>query len=186
LKQPLTNLAELQSGIYANPERTGDVLYLQARHFNSDGKVDPGYGPDLPLAGKIGKHLLKADDILLAAKGHRNFAVKYRSEIGPAVASSVFTIIRIRQPDAVLPDYLLWFLNQAQAQAYFQSESRGSSLPSLNQKSVESVQVPVPPVSKQRAIVAFAELAKREKALRQKLEDLRENRNQQLILQSIR
>jgi restriction endonuclease S subunit len=177
LKYPLADLAELQSGIYANPERTGDVLYLQARHFNSDGHVDPTFRPDLPLAG---------NDILLAAKGHRNFAVKYRSEIGPAVASSVFTLIRIRQPDAVLPDYLLWFLNQAQTQAYFQSESRGSSLPSLNQKSLESVQVPVPLVSKQRAIVAFAELAKKEKALRQKLEALRDNVNQQLILQSIR
>lgn len=185
MKTDLNSITSLQSGIYANPGRDGQVIYLQARHFDLDGRFDPGFKPDLPLEGKIQKHLLKPNDILFAVKGHRNFAVKYSLDIGPAVASSVFTVIRIRHPDQVIPEYLIWYLNQPQSQAYFQAQSQWSTLPSLNQKTLESLEIRLPSLTKQRSIVAFVALTQKEKALHKRLQSLRESRNQHLILQSI-
>lgn len=185
MKSRLKSIATLQSGIYAKPDRDGEVFYLQARHFDANGYFDRTLKPDLRLEGKVGNHLLHPGDVLFVAKGYHNFAVNYQSPMGRAVASSVFTIIRVFRPETVMPEYLTWFLNHPRAQAFFKTESRGSDLPSLNQKSLEEFEVLIPSLPKQRAIVAFHALCKKEKGLRQRLEALRDNRDQQLLLQAI-
>lgn len=185
MKTSLKAVAALHSGIYAKPDRDGEVFYIQARHFDSNGVFDRSILPDLKLEGKIGNHLLRPSDVLLVAKGYHNFAANYQNHMGKAVASSVFTIIRIQEPEAVIPDYLTWYLNHPRAQAFFKTESRGSDLPSLNQKSLEDFEVIIPSLPKQRAIVAFHALCKKERELRQRLETLRDNRDQQLLLQAI-
>lgn len=186
MKTNLGSIATLRSGIYAKPERIGVVRYLQAGNFDASGTYDDTLQPDLQIDQRLSHHLLQPNDILLVAKGARNVSVAYRETMGDAIASSIFMVIRISQPDVVTPEYLVWFLNHPQSQDYFKSESRGSGIPSLNQQSVENLPVFIPSLEKQRAIAVYSELTRRENALRHRLDGLRDQMNQTLLLNAIR
>ena len=112
-------------------------------------------------------------------------SVLYQNHMRKAVASSVFMVIRIRDIRIVLPEYLSWFLNHPQTQAWCKSEARGSSLLSLTQESLENLELSILPIAKQIKILETTALMKKEKALQQHIHSLRENRNQHLLLQAI-
>ncbi len=185
LKTHLFNIANVHSGIYAKPDYQGEVYYVQARHFDSDLEFNTQVKPDLKLEGKIAKHLLQIGDVLLAAKGNDNFAVQYKGIIKPAVASSMFIVIRIKDSN-VLPEYVTWFLNLEATQTYLRASSRGSDLRSLTQSIVEQIEIVIPPLQKQRAVVEFQTLRKKERILYKKLDELKEQEIQTLLLTSLK
>jgi len=176
----------MSSGIYTKPDVDGDVYYVQAKHFNNDGEFDFSVKPELRLEGKIERHLLRAGDVLLAAKGSDNFAVQYRGLIKKAVASSIFIVIRIKDQSKVLPEFLTWYLNHPQTQLFFKDQSKGSAIPSISIGSIEDLEIFIPPIDKQRTILSISELSKKEKQIRQQLVSIRENYIQQQLFNSIK
>ena len=71
----LAHIANLFTGIYAQPDILTDTLYLQGNHFSETGSFAPAVKPQLKMVNKYVKHLLQNDDILFAAKGLNNFAM---------------------------------------------------------------------------------------------------------------
>ncbi len=185
MKKLLKAITILNSGIYAKPNLPGEVFYVQARHFDEAGNFDRTLKPDLTLEGKIEKHLLQPGDILLAVKGYNNFAVQYQSPMAKAVASSVFIVIRIKDTRAITPDYLQWYLNHPQTKAWFRRQSRGTDLPSLTQESLENLELTVPSPQRQKTAVEMNALMKKAQGLQQRIDSLRDHRNQRLLLQAI-
>lgn len=186
MKSKLKAIAQLISGLYTKPDIDGEVYYVQAKHFNSNGDFDFSVKPDLKLEGKIEKHLLKTGDILLVAKGGNNFAVQYKGLIQKAVASSIFIVIRIKDQDAILADYLTWYLNHPQTQLLLKEYSKGSGIPSIAINVLSELEVYIPPLVKQRTIIELYKLRKKEKEITFYLETLREKYIQQQLLNSIK
>lgn len=60
------------------------------------------------------------------SKGDRSYS--------PAVASTVFLVIRSDHKEQVNPNYISWCLNQSTTQNYLLSISRGTDIPSINKK----------------------------------------------------
>lgn len=178
-------MANLSSGIYATPDLEGDVYYVQAKHFNSDGEFDFTTKAGLRLGGKIERHLLKIGDVLLVAKGSNNFAVHYKGLV-KAVASSTFIIIRLRNQNQILPEYLTWYLNHPQTQLFFKDKSKGSGIPAISINAIEDMELFIPTTEKQQTILNLAKLRTREKQIRQQLTTLRDNYIQQQLLDSIK
>jgi hypothetical protein len=112
----LTNIATLQTGLFAKPLSMGEVVYLQSKHFDEQGNLSANLHPDLSIEDISAKHLLRAGDVLFAAKGTKNFAAVYEEHNLPAVASTSFFVIRLLSSD-VLPEYMAWFLNNPNTQA---------------------------------------------------------------------
>jgi len=185
LKKILKGIAQLSSGIYTKPDLDGEVYYVQAKHFSSDGEFDFSVKPDLRLEGKIEKHLLQTGDILLAVKGSNNFAVSYKGRV-KAVASSTFIVIRLKNQTTVLPDFLVWYLNHTQTQLFFKDKAKGSGIPSISISSIEEMELSIPDIEKQRMILNLSKLRIREKQIRQQLTILRDNYIQQQLLNSIK
>ena len=186
MKRTLKDISQLSSGIYTKPDLDGDVYYVQAKHFNSDGEFDFSVKPDLRLEGKIEKHLLIKGDVLLAVKGNNNFAVQYKGAIEKAVASSTFIVIRLKDQSIVLPEFLNWYLNHPQTQLFFKDKSKGSAIASISINSIEGLELYIPTVEKQHIILNLTNLRKREKKIRQQLTVLRDNYIQQQLLNSIK
>lgn len=125
---------------------------------------------DLPRVGGIDPgphHLLRAGDILFAAKGRMNRSV-FVPDDGPAVAASTFFVVRPRQAD-VLAAYVGWYVNTAPAQAHFQMCSRGTNIRSVSKSCLGSLDLPLPPLDVQRRIVETVRLAREERELTDKL-----------------
>ena len=186
MKTLITNIATIHSGIYAKPDLEGEVFYVQAKHFNSAKEFDASIKPDLHLEGKIIKHLLKTGDILLAAKGNNNFAVHFKGMIKPAVASSIFIVIRIKDQRAILPEFITWFLNLHSTQTHFKNSSKGSALQSLTKNEVEQFEIAIPTLEKQQAIIKFYNLRKLERSISKQLDNLKEQEIQHLLLTKLK
>ncbi len=164
----------LRSGVDEFP--AGDTGVVQMRN------VDPEIGVDwasvsrieLPPARRI--EFLAPGDVIFSTRGSRTYAVALGVPPFPAVCSPHFFVLRIHEV-AIDPRFLAWQINQIPAQAYLQREATGSHILNIRREVIERLEIVVPSLERQTAIVAFAEEATREKRL---LSALIENRQLQM------
>jgi restriction endonuclease S subunit len=176
----LRDIATIQTGVLAKTELDGDILYLQAKHFDDDAQLLEDLKPDLKHGNVSEKHILRHGDVLFAAKGSKNFATTYDSENGLAVASTSFFVIRA-ESKLIHPEFLAWFLNRSVGQKYLKKHTTGSITVSVSKSVLEEMEIPVPPVNRQQIIIEIAELMIREKQLRTKIEELKKKKINKLI-----
>lgn len=152
MKVKLGDIAQLQFGFYSKPEEGGNIAYLQAKHFNDRGKQSHNIDTFISIDKKKEVHLLQEGDILLVGKGLKNFAWVYHKAVGPAIASSIFFVIKPDREKA-LPEFLNIIFNSPQIQSYFQTIGAGSSIPSIRKSELEALPLTLPPIDvQQRAI----------------------------------
>lgn len=124
------------------------------------------------LTGKREPDYLTTGDILVAARGSHNYAVQVDQALATtgkqAVAAPHFFVISLKKKD-ILPEFLVWLLNQTPAQRYFEQNAEGTLTKSIRRSVLEDVPVVVPPLAKQRAIISMAATLRDEHKLIQKL-----------------
>jgi restriction endonuclease S subunit len=184
LKTLLKNISSIQTGLFAKTAAVGDIVYLQAKHFDEDGYLKYTLSPDLKATTSNEKHLLQAGDILFAAKGNKNFAALYEIHNQPCIASTSFFIIRLSN-SAILPGYLVWFLNHPETQKILKAQAIGTSMASISKTVLERLEISIPDLKTQQSILHIAYLRRREKELKHQMEILRERLIQQQLLNLI-
>lgn len=185
MKNTIKNITNIQTGLFAKPLGEGDVIYLQVKHFNELGHLQSTLHGDL-LSHEISpKHLLKNGDVLFAAKGAKNFATVFENHNNPAVASTSFFVIRLNIQN-VLPKYLAWFLNNHSTQTLLKAQAIGTAIPSISKQVLENLEITIPSIAKQEAILHIAKLRNQEKNLKHEIEMLREKQIQQRIINAIK
>lgn len=185
MKTTLKHIASIQTGVFAKPIQKGEIVYLQAKHFDENGELTETLYPDLDADSKIHKHLLKKGDVLFAAKGTKNFAAWYENDNLPAVASTSFFVIRLYDL-TILPGYLTWFLNHPRTQSLLKGYARGTSIASISKAVLSELEIPIPNIQKQELILKIFKLRNKEKNLKQQIENLREKEIQQLLINAIK
>lgn len=163
---PLNEVAEIQSGVFAKPEKegVGSYVYLQARHFDAEGRLTKSLFLDLANSKTARKHRLCPNDVLFAAKGAKNFATLYEAHNPPAVASTTFLIIRVKN-SIILPEYLTWYINTSEVQTNLQQFAKGTSIKAISKKTLESLDITLPSIINQRIILEIAKLRVREREI---------------------
>jgi len=184
LKTILKDISSIQTGLFAKTAAVGDIVYLQAKHFDEDGYLKYTLNPDLKAIHSNEKHLLQAGDILFAAKGNKNFAALYENHNQSCIASTSFFVIRLVN-SAISPEYLVWFLNHPETQKTLKAQAIGTSMPSISKTVLESLEIPVPELKMQQAIVVISKLRKKEKELKQQIEKYHEQLIQQQLIKVI-
>jgi restriction endonuclease S subunit len=187
LKTTLKHIASIQTGVFAKPTADGEVVYLQAKHFDEAGQLNATLHPDLMAETVSDKHLLRQGDVLFAAKGTKNFATLYNID-EPAVASTSFFVIRLENEfrHRILPEYLVWLMNHPVAQAYLKGQARGSSIVSISKGVLEELEISIQTIQKQQLILNISNLRNQEIELRQQIEQLRDKQIQQQIINAIK
>jgi len=185
MKIRIKNIVQLQTGIYAKPQPDADVYYIQARHFDRNREFITSVNPDLSLDQKLEKHFLQTGDVLVAAKGYDHFAVAYKGIVKPAVASSMFMVLRIKDRKRILPEYLAWFINHPSTQTILSGNSKGTSIPSLSKTDIGDLELTIPSIQKQECILNIQALRQRETMIQQQITQLREQYIQQSILNTL-
>lgn len=165
----------------------GTVYYLGLSDF-LDGKkgINPLIEPSVMPTERVERHYLNSGDNLILAKGHHGFpAYTYNAEKSPAVASSVFLVLRELDPQ-VLPEYLAWFINLQDSQLELENMSRGSSMPSINRSLLGELDVLIPPLDLQSKIVKISNLKQRESELIEELDSLASKTLEHQLFKSIK
>ena len=88
--------------------------------------------------------------------------------------------------DEVLPEYLTWYLNSASSQNYLKSQAVGSSIVSISKFVIDELELSIPDLNTQKAILKIAHLRNAEKKLQQQIEFLREKQIQQQIIYALK
>lgn len=185
MKTLIKDITHIQTGLFAKPAGIGELVYLQSKHFDEYGQLLSTLQPDLMAEGISEKHLLKDGDVLFAAKGTKNFAVVFKNFNEPSVASTSFFVLRPTDKK-VLPDYLAWFLNSHSTQTLLKSQAIGTSIPSISKQVLENLEIAVPGIETQKAILQITKLRNKEKSLKHEIETLREKQIQQQIINAIK
>lgn len=124
------------------------------------------------LTGKREPDYLTAGDILVAARGSHNYVVQVDQALvstgKQAVAAPHFFVVSLKKKD-ILPEFMVWLLNQAPAQRYFEQNAEGTLTKSIRRSVLEDAPVVVPPLEKQRAIIAMSNTLAEEQRLIQTL-----------------
>ena len=112
-------------------------------------------------AGDAERYLVSQGDVLFLSRGQRTYAVPILQTLENTVASYYFYILR---PDAarVTPEYLAWFINQPATQACLERLQRGSHIKIIPKSAFAELEVILPPLATQRAIVALERLRQKE------------------------
>ena len=185
MKTDLKHIASIQTGLFAKPIAKGDIVYLQAKHFDENGQLKTSLHPDLKADTITDKHMLRHGDVLFAAKGTKNFAAWFESKNQPSVASTSFFVLRITDK-IILPQFLVWFLNHPSTQEILKRTARGTSIPSIRKTVLEELEITIPNMETQKEILKITNLRNTEKKLKKEIESLREKQIQQLIINSIK
>lgn len=185
MKRILKDIVIIRTGLFSKPSGNGEVVYLQSKHFDEDGQLHGMLYPDLNADGISKKHLLQEGDVLFAAKGTKNFAAVFENRNEPSVASTSFFVISSTD-NKVMPQYLAWFLNNPSTQTLLKGHAIGTSIPSISKQVLENLEIPVPEIKTQKAIVEISKLRKKEKSLKQKIETLTEKLIQQQIINAVK
>lgn len=100
---------------------------------------------------------LKRNDILLVARGMKSGSFRstvFASDVPNVIASSSVHVIRIISTD-VLPEYVSHYLNSKEGQDALSQIVSGSYVGALPRKELEQIDVPIPTLRKQEAIVSL-------------------------------
>jgi restriction endonuclease S subunit len=167
-KLTIAELADIRFGLYARPEQEGDAIYLQVRQFNDNGQLVQDQDEYINIDIKNESHVLLDGDVLFVAKGNRLFAWCYRQAMRPAVASSIFFVLR---PDIkkVYPEFLAAILNTQQSKASFLQIGGGTNIFSIRKSELEAFRISLPSMAQQKKLVALTELHQQQIALAQQL-----------------
>jgi len=184
LKTLIKDITTIQTGLFAKPTGFGELVYLQSKHFDEYGQLHSVLHSDLGAKGITEKHLLKDGDVLFAAKGTKNFAAVFENHNEPSVASTSFFVIRPTN-NKVLPQYLAWFLNNQTTLTLLKGQAIGTSIPSISKQVLENLEITIPSIETQKAILHITKLRNKEKTLKQNIETLREKQIHQQIINAI-
>lgn len=184
----LKEISTIQTGVFAKPMEKGKIIYLQAKHFDDGGNLKFSLQPDLDYDDINKKHLLRKGDIVFAAKGTKNFAACFEYSDRLIVASTSFFVIRLEENfhNKILPDFLVWFLNQQNTQKILKGKAIGTSMLSISKVVLEELEVLIPSIEVQKSILQISKLRNNEKELKEKIELLREKQIQQQISKAIK
>lgn len=159
----LHNIAVIQTGVFSKVVPNPNALYLQQSDFDGNGELRNTTQPTIIVANQ--KHLLTAGDLLLASKGNNNMCVIVPEIEQKCVASPSFLAIRLHDKSAILPEFVAWYLNLPTTQNTLAAQARGTSIMSISKASLGELEIPIPPIEKQKKYIELSKLQKCEQQL---------------------
>ena len=184
----LKHLAQLNSGFTIRESidylEYGEVKAVQIKDLSKQSlQIDTDLLTGIEWRYDSKPQYLSHNAILLTSRGELA-AYLFKGDIeDKVVASNSFIIINIIE-ETVLPEFMVWYLNNAiAAKNYFSSVSRGSSLPITTVGALKELPVTIPTLAQQKEIIERHLHAQREKQYLEQLIQLRHEYNNALAEQ---
>lgn len=171
----LRDIATVRSGYTfrgaIEPVPDGDVRILQIKDLELDWQEDYEALPAISWEQRVEPPFLRQGEIVVAARGNRNVAAVYRSDI-PVVATSQFLIVTLRtEENGIVPEYLCWVLNHPVTQKMFNRS--GTNIQLITKAALLDVEIPVPSVHIQRQLIELQRVWQEEDKIINKLQNNR-------------
>lgn len=167
--QKLGHIAEIQFGPYIKEaQKVGKIKYLMAGHFDKYNQFTNFERTFIETNEKTKRFLLQENDVILTGKGKRLFAWAYDPQIGKAMPSSLFYLLRPKNKH-IIGQYLAHYLNSEKMLYKLKLIGSGSSLPSIPKKELMELEVLVPTLKEQQKFIEMAQILDRDIILTENL-----------------
>jgi len=141
-------ITSIKYGPHFRTEKKGNVKYLKGNQFDDDFELTLFNDSYIQVDVEDKNVLLEENDVILAAKGFRNFAWKYSSTSDKCVASSLFYVIKLNQ-DVINADYFTMAINSPRVQHKLKNVGLGVTIPAIPKNELLRIKIAVPPMSDQ-------------------------------------
>ncbi len=168
----LKDIAMVSSGVTfrsrIETSRHGSVKVIQMKDLGDDNSVHLNESIHIDHAKPKPNQLVKPGDIIFRSRGQTNTAALLQENAENTIVAA--PLFRVR-PDIkqVVPEFLLWWINQLSSQSYLASRSEGSMIKMVSKQSLEDLQVNLPSLQQQRKIADFFSLVMQEQQLLEKI-----------------
>lgn len=167
----LSEIAEVQVGYQArgriDESLNGDFCIIRSQDVNERGDLEIKgllrFFPDSSIDPE--KYLVRKDNILIKARGLDHRTISIDQVLEKTVAANSFYIIKIKNMERVLPQYLVWWLNQSPAQMYFEKEQGLSTIPFITTRALLNTPIQIPSINIQKKISEINLLFRKEQEL---------------------
>ena len=161
----------------------GGVAVIQMKDLRDDNTVDCGALAMIGMDDVKKHHLVQRGDLIFRTRGLLTTSAILLEDPGQAVIAAPLLRIRVIEPQAVLPEYLNWYIGQRDAQVFLTSRARGTAQKMIGKQAIEELEVVLPTLEKQKAIVELASLVAREQDLLQSVAEKREQYISTVLMQ---
>ena len=146
----------------------GEIAVIQMKDLTDQNRVDCSGLMRIDMEKVKEHHLVQPGDLVFRSRGLVTTSALLVEDPGTAVVAAPLLRIRVAKK-SIIPEYLHWFINQAPAQAFLASHAKGTVQQMIGKDALEKLDIAIPPLGRQKAIVEMAELADREQSLMEKL-----------------
>ena len=179
MKIKIKKLATVQMGYSfrsrLEPAEDGDLAVIQMKDLGENNTVDCGALVKIDMKVVKEHHLAKKGDLIFRSRGLLATSAILLDDPARAVVAAPLLRIRITRPEAVLPQYLNWYISQRDAQIFLTSRAKGTVQQMISKQTLEELEVALPGMEEQKAIVELASLIAEEQSL---LRSITEKRGQ--------
>lgn len=176
MQMKLRDVAAIQVGytFRAPPSslEPGDVAVIQVRDLTPANKVAIGGLAKVQIEAPKENHLVRREDLVFRSRGNKFTSAIVADEPGVAIVAGPLFRIRVSTPH-LLPSYLNWYLCQSSTQNVLSGLAKGTLQQMISKEALEDIEIAVPPLERQRAIMALSFLGEEEQALMEQISELR-------------
>ncbi len=142
----------------------GGVRVIQMKDLGDDNFVHLGESIHIGHTKPKPNQLTKPGDIIFRSRGQTNTAALLQEDAENTIVAA--PLFRVR-PDItkVVPEFLLWWINQPSSQAYLNSRAEGTMLKMVSKQALEELAVSLPPLAQQYQAAEFFGLSMKEQRL---------------------
>lgn len=176
MRVKLADVCDVSSGFTARArleEVPAGVPALQMRDIADTPQVDASGLMRSAFEGPVERYLVGAGDVVFRSKGERSVAAYLDKDFQPP-AVAILPVMILRMKAAILPEYLVWLINQPEAQRHFEGDARSGTIRAVPKASIESLPIDLPDLATQQKIVEIDRLLRKEVELSSKLLLLRQ------------
>lgn len=172
----LSEIADIHQGFpfrsRVESEAGGVVAVVQARDLGPDGEVVTDGAVRIRQRPGGAKGLLQPGDVVLQPRGTRFSAAAYTDPKTTAIAAAPLLILRTEQ-HIVLPAFLVAFLGSPASQAFLRQAAVGTYVPQVPRQALANLQLDLPDLVCQAALVDLVRLERREAQVMDRLRGAR-------------
>ncbi len=164
----LKDIATVSSGVTFRSRievsNDGGVRVIQMKDLGADNSVHLTEVVRIERAKPKPNQLAKRGDIIFRSRGQTNTAALLQEDAENTIVAAPSLRVRA-DTKKVVPEFLLWWINQPSSQAYLNSRAEGTMLKMVSKQALEELAVSLPPLARQYQAAEFFGLSMKEQRL---------------------
>jgi len=143
--------------------KEGSLYILQAKNLKDGLILSEKTLTKIKFETSHTKAFAQDGDVVISTRGSFKSAVLHSSE--KVIASSSVYLLRLKNKDSILPEFLAIFLNSPIGQKYFSLVMTGAAIKLILRKDLENIKVPLLPIEQQKKVVDLFQNMKQQEVL---------------------